>query len=118
MVLFRPGELTLNLIFAPTLDFIPGNALSCAVSFDEAPPTIVKLDTDSPGNWDRAVMDSVRTVSVRLGATGAGYHVLKYWMVDPAVVLEKIVVNTGGLRPSYLGPPESTRGPIPKLPNP
>jgi hypothetical protein len=26
-------------------------------------------------------------------------------MVDPAVVLEKIVVDLGGLKPGYLGPP-------------
>jgi hypothetical protein len=41
---------------------------------------------------------------------GAGQHVLKFWMVDPAVVLQKLVIERGTIRPSYLGPPESYRG--------
>jgi len=28
-------------------------------------------------------------------------------MVDRGVVLQKIIVNSGGIKPSYLGPPES-----------
>jgi hypothetical protein len=30
-------------------------------------------------------------------------------MVAPGIVREKIVINMGGVKPSYLGPPESFR---------
>jgi hypothetical protein len=36
-----------------------------------------------------------------------GAHTLKLWSVDPGVLLDRIFLDLGGLKPTYLGPPET-----------
>ena len=59
--------------------------------------------------WARSVLDGVRKVVTTHEFVEKGAHVLKFWMIDPGVVLERIAVDFGGERDSYLGPPESVR---------
>lgn len=107
-LLFSPGQLEVTLYVSPTLDFMRGRALRCGVSFDAAQPELVEIvPSGSNEGWARSVEDGVREVSVRSAVSGTGEHVLAVWMVDPGVVLQKIVIDAGGLSPSYLGPPES-----------
>jgi hypothetical protein len=108
MYLFHPGRLEVEAILAPTLNFVPGRGLRYAVSFDDDPPQIIDaLAQNSQKDWETAVKDSVRKVRSSHILARPGYHTLKFWMVDPGVVLQKLVVDLGGLKPSYLGPPES-----------
>ncbi len=113
MFVFSAGKVAVQAIVAPTLNFVPGRGLRYAVSFDDQQPqtvTIVPTDFDARnGNreWEESVKNASRTVITTHVLAEPGSHTLKIWMVDPAVVIEKIVVDLGGLRPSYLGPPES-----------
>ena len=115
MYLFSTGKVEVTSVVGPTLNFIPGRPLRYAVSFDDETPqviTIVPADFNAQnGNrdWEESVKNNCRHVKSAHTLTAPGYHTLKIWMVDPAVAVEKIVVNTGGVKPSYLGPPESFR---------
>jgi hypothetical protein len=107
MYLFHAGTLVVQAIFDPTLNFVPGRGLRYAVSFDEETPQVIDiLAHDNPQEWASSVKDSVRVAKSTHTITHPGYHTLKIWMVDPAVVLQKLVVDLGGVKPSYLGPPE------------
>lgn len=113
MYLFHPGAIEVEAIVAPTLNFVPGRGLRFAISFDEQPPQIINIlpaDFDARNanaNWEQSVRDAVRKVKSKHTISNSGYHTLKVWMVDPGVVLQKIVVDTVGVKPSYLGPPEN-----------
>jgi hypothetical protein len=108
MYLFHAGKAEVNAILSPTLSFVPGRGLRLAMAFDEQPPLIVDaLEHNTHGDWQESVRDSVRSIKTALSVAQPGYHTLKIWMVDPGVVLQKLIVDLGGLRPSYLGPPES-----------
>jgi Gylcosyl hydrolase family 115 C-terminal domain len=110
--LFHPGNLEVETILAPTLNFVPGRGLRFAISFDDQPPQIIDaLANNSQQEWARSVEDSVRKVKSTHTVEGIGYHTLKVWMVDPGVVLQKLVIDLGGVKPSYLGPPESFHNP-------
>ncbi len=111
--LFSTGAVEVVTITSPTLNFMPGRGLRLAVSFDDETPQVITLVPAGykaqSGNrdWEKIVADNARTVRSNHMLANPGYHTLKYWMVDPGVVLQKIIVDFGGLKPSYLGPPES-----------
>jgi hypothetical protein len=108
MYLTDSGPVDVAAMIAPTQAFVPGRGLRFAVSFDDDQPAVVDaLANMSQRDWERMVSRNINMVRSKLVITKPGYHVLKIRMVDPAVVLEKIVVGFGDVKPSYLGPPES-----------
>lgn len=115
MYLFSTGELETVLHVSPALNFLPDRDFKIGISVDDQEPQavmVVPKEFDARnGNreWEQTVMDNTRYVKTTIRTDTPGYHILKIWMIDPGIVLEKIVINTGGVKPSYLGPPESYR---------
>ena len=109
--LFSTGDSArVNTYVSPTLDFNDHKGLRYGISIDDEPVQVVNVWPDtSLRAWERAVGNNVITSSSRHKLNARGRHVLKFWLMDPGVVLQKIVVDAGGLMPSYLGPPESYR---------
>ncbi|HLP15109.1 MAG TPA: glycosyl hydrolase, partial [Bacteroidota bacterium] len=108
VVLRSTGEVKIRTYVSPTLNFNNTDGLRYAVSIDDEAPQLVNIHTSTQTyRWDNWVSDNVICpVSVHTVNT-PGAHVIKYWMVDPGIVLQKLVVETGEVKPSYLGPPES-----------
>ncbi|SEO33769.1 Glycosyl hydrolase family 115 [Mucilaginibacter gossypiicola] len=102
------GKVAITCFISPTLDFKNGDGLYYAVSIDDEQPQKVNITTKVDGrDWAETVSNNIRKLTTMHHISHAGKHTIKYWMVDPAVVLERVVLNTGGLQPSYLGPPDS-----------
>ncbi len=119
MYFFKPGPADVTAITAPTMNFMPDRGVRYAISFDDEPPQTVTLvpqgyqaQNRNPA-WEKSVADNAHFGRSKHTIVSAGYHTLKIWMIDPAVVMTKLVVDLGGLKPSYLGPPESFRGASP-----
>ena len=123
LTVHEAGEVDVTAYFSPSFNTQGPEGLRYAVSFDDAPPqTLVMHDAGSMlpdvyhADWNRMVSDNVQTSTSTHVLDRPGEHVLRFWMVDPGVVLQKLVVATRPLPPSYLGPPESARVPGPTTP--
>ena len=111
--LTQPGAMTVSAYLAPTLDFTNTSGLRYAVSIDDEAPQLINLHTGlNPDNgnrpWEKAVADNIIIKTSQHNVATAGIHVLKFWRVDPGVVLEKLVVSPSPLPASYLGPPANS----------
>ena len=113
LYLFTNGTIDITLITSPLLNIMPGRDIKFAISIDDETPQYVtnvpdkfKVHFSNPG-WAQTVVNQARRSETKLSISKPGFHTLKVWMVDPGVVVEKIIINTGGLKPSYLGPKES-----------
>jgi Glycosyl hydrolase family 115/Gylcosyl hydrolase family 115 C-terminal domain len=113
------GAFTVNAYFSPTLNFYNSeNGLQYAISIDNETPQIISINKEDKnsisGIWNKWVGENIIIKKSEHKILTEGKHTIKYWMVNSGVVLQKLVLDFGGVKPSYLGPPETIYIPLKK----
>jgi hypothetical protein len=106
--------LNVTLILSPTLNISPKKPLAYIAQIDDKPQmrrqyVIDQAQPNFPVGWGTAVADSVWRNTTNHGELAPGAHTLKLWLVEANVVLQKVVLDLGGVVYSHNGPPESYR---------
>jgi hypothetical protein len=114
--LLDAAEVSVATHVSPTLNFRKGEGLRFAIAIDEGAPQVINInagedvpDWKYPKWWNDSVADHIKIKSSARQPLEAGRHTLKVWMIDSGVVLQRFVIDAGGLKPTYLGPPASRR---------
>ena len=108
----RAGAYEVKLILGPVMDFMPDRGVRIAVAFDDDTPQVIDLFADRQAQtflgagWLQAARDNVRIASSSHTLHDGGRHQLKVVMVDPGVVVQKIIISDTPLPASYFGPPD------------
>ncbi|MBK3575306.1 glycosyl hydrolase, partial [Streptomyces sp. MBT65] len=108
------GEVTVWAYLSPRNPALPTGGLRYGVSLDDGPIETVDINVGADDGllnavWARNTSDNVNATATRHSVTKAGVHRLRFWMGDPTVVVQRLVIDTGGLPALYLGPLESRR---------
>ncbi|KXN92531.1 hypothetical protein AN958_05386 [Leucoagaricus sp. SymC.cos] len=112
------GNITMTALMTPSNNANgPDRPLTIAVGLDSQTPVVHQPMPDAPpgkqptawGGVDGFVANAIIPVTTPFSGVSPGKHTVKIMMTEPAVVLQKIYIDLGGLQPSYLGPPESLR---------
>jgi hypothetical protein len=106
---YSEGGLSIHAYHSPTLNFHnTENGLQYAISIDDETPQIISINKEDKnsisGIWNKWVAENIIIKSTRHKIVKPGKHIVKYWMVNPGVVLQKLVLDFGDTEKTYLGP--------------
>jgi hypothetical protein len=101
------GEFEVLLLLAPTLNFNHNKGLRYEISFDGGKPETVNFNGHYRGELGKWQSEHIIKSVTKHQISQPGKHTLRFRVLEPGIVLEKILIDTGGLKPSYLGAPQS-----------
>lgn len=101
------GDFKVHLLLSPTLNFNANKGLRYTISFDGKNEQIINFNGHYKGELGLWQAEAIIKSTTKHTITEKGKHTLRFRVLEPGIVLQKILIDTGGLKPSYLGAPES-----------
>ncbi|NVK55034.1 MAG: glycosyl hydrolase 115 family protein [Alteromonadaceae bacterium] len=104
------GEFPVTLQLSPSLPFDSTSGIKVAVALDGEQLAILELPSQKDKQaWADGVMDNIKHLTVPVKVATSGRHTLSVKALTTGAVLQRLIIDTGGLKPSYMGPPERRR---------
>lgn len=106
-----PGKAKVTLMLSPSLNFNGNRGLRYAISVDGGKEQVVNINKDynekQEYKWHHWQRERINKTTTEFNIDNAGLHTVRVRFIDPGVVVQKILVDMGGLKPSFLGAPQS-----------
>lgn len=107
----KVSRVKVNVFLSTTLNFDGHDGMIYNISFDGNLPVKINVNGGVAewqiSNWQKNRIN-IKTTTLNLGETSDNVHILTFEPLSPGIVIQKIVIDCGGLKYSYLGPPESS----------
>lgn len=105
---FSKGKAKLKIIGLPAHPLNEEFSLRFAVAVDDQPPQIFDFKTFGRSEeWKLNVLSNTAQVATEIDLPKKGRHVLKIYAVDPGVILDRMIIDFGGLEKGYSVVPET-----------
>lgn len=105
---FKASTPVLNVYTLPTHPLNKNYSVRYGVSIDDGPMQVVDFRTYGRSEeWKQNVLRNNAIKKVTMPSMKKGKHTLKVYAIDPGVILDRIIIDLGGLKNPYSVLPES-----------
>lgn len=104
------GDVEVQVLLSPTLNFQnTKTGLQYTIQVNDDTPQSVSINPEAVDSraWSQWVTNNINIKITKHNLASPGRQIIRIYTQDPGVVIQKIIMNLGGLQPSYLGPEET-----------
>ncbi|WP_089260195.1 glycosyl hydrolase 115 family protein [Maribacter sedimenticola] len=101
----KPGEVIIQTVMLPLFSKDKEHGTAYGVQLDEQDIVVQSnFVKEYSQEWAKNVMRNSAINSIKMQIDTPGKHTLKLHVIDPGMVVQKVMLDFGGLKKSYVGP--------------